>query len=396
MSLSDAKARNAKPRSKPYKIADGEGLFLLVTPTGSKYWRMRYFFGGKEKLLALGVYPDLSLADAREKRADARKVLAAGRDPGQEKKESKRQTRLRSSNSFEVVASEWLEKQRTSWSERHYRTTRWQIETYVLSRIGHRPIAEITALEVLDMLRELETTGILDTTRKMKQVTGRVFMYAVVTGRAERNPVPDLQGALKTPVVRHRSYLKETEMPEYLVKLEAYDGSVQTKVALQLLLLTFVRTTELRAARWEEIDWDKAEWRIPAERMKMREAHIVPLAKQSIIALRKQEELSGNREYVFPNEHNPSKFMSENTMLYALYRMGYHSRATGHGFRSTASTILNEHGFRPDVIERQLAHGERNKVRAAYNHAQYLPERREMMQWWADFIDQLAAKKSPT
>lgn len=245
MSLSDAKARNAKPRSKPYKIADGEGLFLLVTPTGSKYWRMRYFFGGKEKLLALGVYPDLSLADAREKRAHARKVLAAGRDPGQEKKESKRQTQLRSSNSFEVVASEWLEKQRVSWSERHYRTTRWQIETYVLSRIGHRPIAEITALEVLDMLRELETKGILDTTRKMKQVTGRVFMYAVVTGRAERNPVPDLQGAIKTPVVKHRSYLKETEMPEYLVKLEAYDGSVQTKVALQLLLLTFVRTTEL-------------------------------------------------------------------------------------------------------------------------------------------------------
>lgn len=395
MPLSDAKARNAKPRSKPYKIADGEGLFLLVTPSGSKYWRMRYFFGGKEKLLALGVYPDLSLAGAREKRARARKTLAAGRDPGQEKQESKRQSRLSHANSFEVVASEWLENQKTSWSERHYQTTRWQMETYVLPRIGHRPIAELKAMEVLEMLRELEAKGILDTTRKMKQITGRVFMYAVATGRAERNPVPDLQGALKTPVVKHRSYLTEAELPEYLTKLEAYDGSVQTQIALQLLLLTFVRTTELRAARWAEIDWDKAEWRIPAERMKMREAHIVPLAKQALIALRKQQELSGNREHVFPNEHNPSKFMSENTMLYALYRMGYHGRATGHGFRSTASTILNENGFHADVIERQLAHGERNQVRAAYNHAQYLPERREMMQWWADFIDEMTTKKSP-
>lgn len=394
MSLSEVKARNAKPRSKPYKIADGEGLFLLVTPAGGKYWRLRYFFGGKEKLLALGVYPEVSLSDARDRRQAARKLIAAGNDPAQEKKESKRQVQLRSTNSFEVVAKEWLETQRNAWSDRHYQTTRWQIETYVLPRIGHRPIAEISALEVLDMLRALEARSLLDTTRKMKQVTGRVFMFAVVTGRAERNPVPDLQGALKTPVVKHRSYLKETDLPDYLLKLERYDGSIQTKNALRLLLLTFVRTTELRAARWEEIDWDKAEWRIPAERMKMREAHIVPLANQAIAILRKQEELSGNREFVFPNEHAPSKFMSENTMLYALYRMGYHSRATGHGFRSTASTILNEHGFRPDVIERQLAHGERNKVRAAYNHAQYLPERREMMQWWADFLDEMAAKKS--
>ena len=393
MPLSEVKARNAKPKSKPYKIADGEGLFLLVTSAGGKYWRLKYFFEGKEKLLALGVYPEVGLADARERRRDARKLLSAGKDPAQEKKESKQQTRMNSANHFESVAREWFGNQKPGWTERYYRTTLWRLEMYVLPRIGHRPIAEITALEVLDMLRELEAKGILDTTRKMKQITGRVFMYAVATGRAERNPVPDLQGALKTPVVKHRSYLTETELPEYLRKLEAYDGSVQTKLALQLLLLTFVRTTELRAARWEEIDWDKAEWRIPADRMKMREAHIVPLAKQAIIALRKQQELSGNREHVFPNEHNPSKFMSENTMLYALYRMGYHSRATGHGFRSTASTILNENGFHADVIERQLAHGERNKVRAAYNHAQYLPERREMMQWWADFIDQMAAKK---
>lgn len=392
MPLSEVKARNAKPKSKPYKIADGDGLFLLVTPAGGKYWRLKYYFAGKEKLLALGVYPEVGLADARERRMDARKQLAAGKDPAQEKKESKRRTQLTTVNRFEVVASEWLSKQESIWSQRYFNTTKWRLETYVLPQIGDRPIANITALDVLDVLRELEAKGILDTTRKVKQVVEKVFMYAIATGRAERNPVPDLRGALKVPVVKHRSYLREAELPEYLRKLEAYDGSLQTQIALRLLLLTFVRTTELRAARWEEIDWDKAEWRIPAERMKMREAHIVPLAKQAIAILRKQEELSSNREFVFPNEHAPSKFMSENTMLYALYRMGYHSRATGHGFRSTASTILNEHGFRPDVIERQLAHGERNKVRAAYNHAQYLPERRKMMQWWADFIDQMAAK----
>jgi integrase len=204
--------------------------------------------------------------------------------------------------------------------------------------------------------------------------------------------VPDLRGALKTQVVKHRAYLSEADLPAYLKKLETYDGSVQTRLALRLLLLTFVRTTELRAAQWKEIDWDKAEWRIPADRMKMKELHIVPLSGQAITVLRELVTLSGNKPYVFSNEHNPSTFMSENTMLYALYRMGYHSRATGHGFRSTASTILNEHGFRPDIIERQLAHGERNKVRAAYNHAQYLPERREMMQWWADHLDVLAKK----
>jgi integrase len=392
MPLSEVKARNAKPKSKPYKIADSEGLFLLITPSGGKYWRLKYYFEGKEKLLALGVYPEVGLADARERRMDARKQLAAGKDPAQEKQESKRRARLTSVNSFEVVAREWLGKQECVWSERYFNTTQWRLETYVLTQIGHRPIAEITALDVLEVLRELEAKGILDTTRKVKQVVEKVFMYAIATGRAERNPVPDLRGALKSPVVKHRAYLTEADLPVYLQKLEDYDGSVQTRLALRLLLLTFVRTTELRAAQWKEIDFDKAEWRIPAERMKMKELHIVPLSRQALAVLRKLETLSGNRRYVFPNEHNPSTFMSENTMLYALYRMGYHSRATGHGFRSTASTILNEHGFRPDIIERQLAHGEQNKVRAAYNHAQYLPERREMMQWWADHIDQLAAK----
>jgi integrase len=393
ISLSDAKVRNARPRLKPYKLSDGDGLFLVIMPSGSKYWRMKYVFAGKEKLLALGVYPGITLGEARERRAQARKLLAAGTDPGDAKKEAKRAAILKSENTFEAVARDWLEKRKHQWASITTDVKLGRLEKHVFPKIGSRPIADITPPEVLAMLRVVEDKGTLETARRAMQICGQIFMYAIATGRAERNPVPDLRGALKAPVVKHRSYLKENELPAYLDKLEAYDGDPQTKLALRLLLLTFVRTTELRGAEWGEIDWDKAEWRIPAERMKMRELHIVPLPTQAIAVLRQLQKHSGNRPFIFPNQHNPSTFMSENTMLFALYRMGYHSRATGHGFRSTASTILNEHGFRADVIERQLAHGERDKVRAAYNHAQYLPDRREMMQWWADYLDKAAAKK---
>lgn len=391
--LSETKARNSKPKAKPFKLSDGDGLFLVVMPSGSKYWRMRYFLGGKEKLLALGVYPEVSLAEARERRFQARKVLAAGNDPSEIKKKTKRAAALKSTNTFEVIAREWLEKKAHEWTPGHLRAKRSHLQRHVFKKLGNRPIAEITAPEVLETLRAVEAQGILDTTRRLRQIIGQIFMYAIATGRAERNPVPDLQGALKTPIVNHYSFLTEAEMPEFLGKLEDYNGKPLTKLALRFLLLNFVRTIELRGAQWPEFDWDKAEWRIPPERMKMGELHIVPLSRQAIAVLQELEKLAGHSQYVFPNDHNPTTFMSENTLLYALYRMGYHSRATGHGFRSTASTILNEHGFRPDVIERQLAHGERNKVRAAYNHAQYLPERREMMQWWADYLDQMAAKK---
>ena len=393
ISLSDAKVRNAKPRTKPYKMADGEGLFLLIAPTGSKYWRLKYFFAGKEKLLALGVYPEVNLADARDRRAQARKALAAGHDPALVKKESKRLAILKSENAFEVVAREWFEKRKHEWAASSARVTLARLEQHVLPKLGQRPIADITPPEVLAMLRVVEDRGTLETARRLMQMCAKIFMYAIATGRAERNPVPDLRGALKVPVVKHHSYLKASDLPKYLKKLEAYDGDVQTKLALRFLLLTFVRTNELRGAEWTEIDWKKAEWRIPAERMKMKELHIVPLSRQAIVVLRDLEKHSGNRQHIFPNQHNSSTFMSENTMLYALYRMGYHSRTTGHGFRSTASTILNEHDFGADVIERQLAHTERNSVRAAYNHAQYLPERRKMMQWWADYLDKVAAKK---
>jgi integrase len=393
-SLSDAKVRNAKPRPKPYKIADGEGLFLLILPTGGKYWRLKYFFAGKEKLLAIGVYPEITLSDARERRAQARKLLAAGKDPADAKREAKRLAVFKNANSFEAVAREWFEKRKHEWAPVTADAALHRLETFILPRLGPRPIADITAPDVLEMLRAVEAKGALETAQRIMNITGQIFMYAIATARAVRNPVPDLRGALKTPVVKHRSFLQEHELPEYLKKLARYAGDVCTRLALQLLLLTFVRTNELRAARWVEVNWEKAEWRIPAARMKMKEQHIVPLSTQAIAVLRELHKHSGHREHCFPNHNRPDTFMSENTMLYALYRMGYHSRATGHGFRSTASTILNEHGFHADVIERQLAHTERNAVRAAYNHAQYLPERRKMMQWWADYLDKCAKKQA--
>jgi integrase len=387
MPLTDAAVRNAKPQNKPYKLADGDGMFLYVHPSGSKYWRLKYRFAGKEKLLALGVYPEVSLGDARERRAQARKALDGKNDPGEVKKEAKRLSLLKSENTFEAVAREWHEQQRHKWVTHYSVCVLNRLETRVFTKIGTRPIADIGAQELLSVLRVVEKSGALDLAQRIMQSCGQIFMYAIATGRAERNPVPDLRGALKTPVKTHLAHLKASDLPEYLQKLENYDGAPETKLALKMLLLTFVRTTELRAAEWSEVNLDKAEWRIPAERMKMRDPHIVPLSSQAVAVLRELQKRTGNRQYLFPNSHKDTTFMSENTMLYALYRMGYHSRATGHGFRSTASTILNEQGFQPDVIERQLAHCERNKVRAAYNHAQYLPERRKMMQWWADYLD---------
>ncbi len=389
--LSDTAVRNAKPKSKPYKMFDGDGLFLLVMPSGSKYWRMKYFFG-KEKTLAFGVYPDVSLSDAREKRSQARKTLAAGKDPGEVRKEAKRNLIQNQENTFEVVAREWLDNFKSKWTPDYVTRTRRRLELHLFPRMGDRPIADITSQEMLSVLREIEPRG-NDVTHRMLQVSGQVFTYAVVTGRAANNPSAMLHGALKPLVKKNFAYIKPNELPEFLRKLDGYDGELLTKLAMKLLLLTFVRTGELRGAEWLEIDFDKAEWRIPPERMKKRKPHLVPLSRQALEVLKQVHRLSGQDKCAFPNSRNPLKQMSENTILYALYRMGYHSRATGHGFRSTASTILYENGFRSEVIETQLAHIDKNKVRAAYNHAQYLPERREMMQWWADYLDQMAAKK---
>jgi integrase len=388
--LKDIAVKNAKPGQSVRKMSDGNGLVLIIHPNGSKYWSYRYRYLGKEKSLSLGVYPEVSLAEARDKLMDARKLVSAGDDPSEVKKAKKRQKILSAENHFEAVAREWHKSRLNTWSENYAGKVMTSMEQDVFPKIGSRPIAEIMAPELLAMLRIVEKRGAIETAHRIKQNCGLVFSYAIATGRAERNPAADLKMALSTPKREHNKYLKAEELPEFLEKLNAYPG-YQTKLALRFLLLTFVRTIELRGAEWSEIDFDKAEWRIPAERMKMRQGHIVPLSEQALAILKELKLLNGQWRYVFPNERKPIQHISENNLLYALYRMGYHGRATGHGFRATASTILNEHGFSTDHIERQLAHAERNKVRAAYNHAQYLPERRKMMQWWADYLDSISA-----
>ena len=389
MPLTDIKIKTAKSGQKPYKLTDGEGMFLYIHPSGSKYWRLKYRFAGKEKLLALGVYPEISLLEARQKRTEAKALLVSGIDPSERRKEQKLLSSLKSGRTFEEIAEEWHQKQKERWTERYAFHIWRRLQADLFPELGKKSIQDINAPQLLLTLRKVEARDAIEIAHRLLQITGQIFRYAIATGKAERDISRDLRGALQTrkKISYHR--LKENELPEFLDKLENYDGELQTKLALQLALLTFVRTTELRGAKWEEINFDKAEWRIPAARMKMRELHIVPLSIQAIAVLKEIRNINGNREFLFPNRNNPKTYISENTLLYALYRMGYHSRATVHGFRATASTILNENGFRADVIERQLAHAERNKVRASYNHAQYLPERHQMMQWWGNYLDGL-------
>lgn len=388
--------KNSKPASKPYKLADGQGMYLLVTPSGSRYWRLKYRVAGREKVLALGVFPDVPLAEARERREEARRMLRDGKDPSAQKQAAKRARKQAAGTTFRAIAQEWLKKQRNVWDPGHADQVETSLENNVFPDLGDKPIAEIGAPELLAVLHKIEARGAHEMRQRAQQRTSAVFRYGIAKGYCSRDPARDLRGAFTPVKVRHYAALGAKDLPAFLKKLAAYDGEFEgekvTRLALQLLLLTFVRTGELRAADWSEFDLDAAEWRIPAERMKMREPHIVPLSKQALAVLKQLKELTGDGDLVFPQARKPEQPMSENTILYALYRMGYRSRATGHGFRSTASTILNELGFPPDVIERQLAHMERNKVRAAYNRAQYLPERRRMMQAWADLLDQYAAQ----
>ncbi len=390
MKLTDTLCRNAKAKQKPYKLFDGRGLYLNVTKNGSKYWRFKYRWHDKEKLLALGIYPEVSLAKARAKQSEAQDLLADGKDPSEERRRAKLLSKISNEISFEGIAREWHKKHHTQWTSRHADTVLKRLEADIFPQIGSRPIAEISPPELLAVLRIIEKRGAINIAHRAKQTCGQIFRYGVATGHVKHDPSADLRGALTPCKAKHRAYLKESELPEYLEKLEAYDGDRLTKLALKILLLTFLRSAELRGGHWSEINLSKKEWRIPAERMKMKTELIVPLANQTVLLLKEIQKISGNREHIFPNARTPNKIMSENTLLYALYRMGYHSRATAHGFRSTASTILNENGHRSDVIEAQLAHIERNHVRAAYNHAQYLPERREMMQWWADYMENLS------
>lgn len=389
MPLTDIVAKNAKSTEKKYKLSDEKGLFLLIHPNGSKYWQMKFRFSGKEKLLSFGTYPETSLKEARDKRDKARKQIQEGLNPSQEKKLEKLQRHISSENSFQSIATEWHSKQLERWTPRHANYLLKRLEADMFTELGSRPISEIKTPELLHALQKIEKRGAIDIAHRALQTCGQIFRFAIATGRANRDLSADLKGALTSKKKTNYSRLEENEIPEFLAKLENYDGELQTKLALKFLILTFVRTKELRGARWDEINFDTKEWHIPAERMKMRQKHIVPLSKQSLALIKEIQKINGNREFLFPSHINPNKTISENTVLYAIYRMGYHSRTTAHGFRGTASTILNEKGFNKDHIERQLAHGERDTVRASYNHANYLPQRKKMMQWWADYLDNL-------
>lgn len=394
LALTDTKVRSLKNRAKQYKVADGRGLFLVVSPTGSKYWRFRYRFVDREKSLAIGVYPDISLAEARDKAHEARKLLANEIDPGADKQNKKRARKLAAANTFEAIAREWFRKYSAQWVESHGGRVLNRLEKDVFPYVGSRPITELSAPEILTVLQRIESRGAIETAHRTHQNFGQIFRYAIATGYAQNDPCPHLRGALKPIQQRHHaSIVDPKKIGDLLRAIHSYEGFFVTKCALRFAPLVFVRPGELRQAEWCEINLEAAEWRIPAEKMKMREQHIVPLAKQAIEILQELHMLTGRGKYIFPSIRTSKRPMSENTVLGALRRLGYTTdEMTGHGFRSMASTLLNEQGWNRDAIERQLAHAERNNIRAAYNYAEYLPERRKMMQHWADYLDSLITK----
>ena len=390
--LTDAKVRTIKSAEKPQKLFDGGGLFLLVTPTGGKLWRLKYRFGGIEKLLAIGAYPQTSLAEARQKRDQASALMLNGVDPSDTKKAQKA-AGAQETETFEVIAREWHTKFSASWAASHGDKIIRRLELYVFPWLGDRPIKSITAPDLLTVLRRIEAKGTLETAHRTQQNCGQVFRYAVATGRAERDPSGDLRGAIPPASGKHMATITDPkEIAGLLRSIDDYRGSIVTRCALQLAPLFFVRPGELRQAEWSEFNLETAEWRIPAEKMKAGVLHIVPLSRQALGVLREIHPLTGHGRYVFPSPRTDSRPMSSNAILSALRRMGFaKDEMSGHGFRSMASTLLNEQGWNRDAIERQLAHAERNSVRAAYNYAEFMPERKKMMQAWADYLEEIKA-----
>ena len=395
MKLTDTAIRKAKPEAKPYKMADGNGMYLEVMPSGAKYWRLKYRHMGKEKRLALGVYPDVSLAEARDKRDAERKLIAKNIDPSAAKQAEKREKRIASANTFEAVAREWIENRSNDWTAAHKALTLRTLEQDAFPSLGNRPIAEISSSELLATIRTIEKRGALEIASRVLQRCSAVFRYAITTDRCKNNPAYKMSEALKSPKRAHYPTIEKGGFPQLLRDIDSYQGNPMTVYILQLMALTFTRTGELLGAEWSEIDLDRAEWLIPAERMKMRRPHLVPLSSQAVAVFREVAKFSSDRVHVFPNRNDPSKPASNAIILRALGRMGYTGKMTGHGFRSAASTMLNENkskwGIHRDTIELQLAHVEKNASRAAYNFAEYLDERRTMMQQWADYLDKLKA-----
>jgi len=369
-------------------MSGGGGLFLWITPPGGKLWRWTYRFEGKQKLMAFGNYPDVSLAGARERHVAARALLASGVDPMAQRKAEKIAVREASENSFASVAARWLEHWQEGKSPRHVETTRRRLKSNILPTLGQRPIAEIEAPELVTMVKMIEDRGARDVAKRALETTGQIFRYAIAHGHARRNPASEIRPRDILKAARKVNYARidAKGLPDLLKQIEIYPGTHLTRLALKLMALTFVRTSELIRARWEEFDLEAARWDLPAERMKERRPHIVPLSKQALEVLDALRTLSGNSKWVFPGDRK-AKHMSNNTILKGIERMGYKGRMTGHGFRGLASTILHEQGYAHEHIELQLAHGDRNAVSAAYNHALHLQARAKMMQDWADFLE---------
>ncbi|MBN3131498.1 integrase arm-type DNA-binding domain-containing protein [Pectobacterium brasiliense] len=400
MALTDIKVRTAKPADKQYKLTDGNGMHLLIHPNGSKYWRLQYRFGGKQKMLALGVYPDVSLADARARRDEARKLLANGNDPGDKKKSDK--IEQSEALTFREVAIEWHATNK-KWSEEHSRRVLKSLEDNLFSAIGKRNIAELKTRDLLAPIKAVEQSGRLEVASRLQQRTTAIMRYAVQSGLIDYNPAQEMAGAVASSNRQHRPALELKHTPELLQRIDSYTGRPLTRLAVELTLLIFIRSSELRFARWSEIDFETAMWTIPPERepiegvkhshrgSKMRTPHLVPLSLQALVILKQIQQFSGDHELIFIGDHDPRKPMSENTVNKALRVMGYDTKVEvcGHGFRTMACSALVESGqWSRDAVERQMSHQERNGVRAAYIHkAEHLDERRLMLQWWADYLD---------
>jgi integrase len=399
MALTDTEIKKAKPQDKPYKLSDGAGLYIWITPSGGRKWRASYRNGGKQKTATFGGYPEVSLALARERHRDARKLLAEGLDPMERRKAIKSALGAAHVNSFASVAALWFEHWQEGKSARHVDSVRRRMAADILPAFGTRPIASIEAPEVVALTKAIEQRGAHDIAKRSLETTGQVFRYAVAHGYAKRNPAVEIKPSDILRSVRkiNHARIDAKELPELLKKIEVYHGTHVTRLAIKLLALTFVRTSELIQAKWSEFDFEASRWDIPVERMKMRTPHVIPLAKQTLEALDSLRPLSGGSEWLFPGDRDRSKPMSNNTILKGLERMGYKGKMTGHGFRGLASTVLHEQGYNHDHIELQLAHAPRNAVSAAYNHALYLEPRAKMMQDWADFLErtQRGAKVLP-
>lgn len=396
MPLTAKACQAAQPKEKPYKLADGGGMYLEVMPNGSKYWRLKYRWLGKEKRLAFGVFPEVTLAEAREKREETRKLLAKGTDPSEAKKQEKRQAVIDANNTFQSVALEWMDVQKDRWSQGYTQKTLRRLEMHVFPYIGNRPISQITPPELLECLRKVEKTGALDMAGRARELCGQVFRYGIQTGRCERDAAADLRGALKSRKTEHFRTIDEKEIPAFLKALNENKARIfeRTRRAVLLSLLTFGRPKEIRMAKWSDIDFDDALWTLSSDIMKSKRDHIVPLSKQALAVLREQKEETGHikTDYVFPSQVNPRNCMSDGTVNRAIERLGFGEKMVAHGVRALARTTIREKlGYDSEIIEKQLAHKTKNPLGEAYDRTQFLPQRKNMMQAWSDYLDSQAA-----